>query len=513
MDYQRAYASVLCKLAALALGVSCVGAPSLVQAQDAFSEDVLGPDATAEEAVHMRLSEVRRYQLPDGMTPGELKIAAGVDGRTLYAATTGLAAAEDGGVQDAACTIVEAQQDGARAISYRFQDKPTGCVGVLAHPDGGFFVRGTHLTVLNLESVPAERGGFTARVDAAGREVWALADQALLEAKGVADGGTGEFVGRYVGASPTMAFNPQTRRLLAFSNGQLSAGDSRRVTQAHVIDADSGALRTSGLGFGIQDAGTVLKTALYRASQNDFLIHFKTGSGADNPFFSYNGRRSIDTVEPAGAQWRERDIPQVVIAADQSLYILSRTSKRPDADAEVSAYDPQGNLRWSVVLAQDSGPASPGPAENIWLLKDHILVGFPAPLGTSLRVLDRASGEQVGEERLGVNVVFGQIAYQILGIAQAAGASASLISAEPQTRIMREDRIEILSGPLPPDDANDVDAGAGDPDAPPSTGEDGGCAVANADALPPLSGLSLAFAVLVFTIANRKRTNCVNSGE
>ncbi|TDP75791.1 hypothetical protein DFR33_103130 [Bradymonas sediminis] len=513
MDYQRAYASVLCRLAALALGVSWVGAPGLVQAQDALSEDVFGPDATAEDAVHMRLSEVRRYQLPDGLAPGELKVASGVDGRTLYAATTGLAAAEEGGVQEAACTIVEAQEDGARAISFRFQDKPTGCVGVIAHPDGGFFVRGTHLTVLNLESVPAERGGFTARIDAAGREVWALADQTLLEATRVADGGTGEFMGRYIGASPTMAFNPQTNRLLAFSNGELSAGDSRRLTQAHVIDANSGELRTSGLGFGIQDSGTVLKTALYRAAQNDFLIHFQTGAGTDNPFFSYNGRRSIDAFEPAGKQWRERDIPEVVLSADQSLYILSRTSKRPDADAEVSAYNAQGNLLWSVVLAQDSGPTSPGAAENIWLLKDHILVGFPAPIGTALRVLERASGEQVGQERLGVNVVFGQIAYQILGIAQAAQASASLISAEPQTRIMREDRIEILSGPPTPNDANDADAGAGEPGGPQGSGESGGCAVAKADALPPLSGLSLAFAVLVFTIANRRRTNCVYSGE
>lgn len=520
MDYKRPIASRARRSVALVLGGLCLLFTQMARADDAlaadgmssdaFSADAAFPDVKTEDSVRLSLTELRSYKIPDDFDLANARIAPTEDGRTLIAATTGLLSAAADDPEGLACTVLVADDQAARAISFRYQSEPTGCVDVIAHPGGGFFVRGTKLKLQIDQIVPATLGGFTARIDADGREVWALEDQRLVDAASVAEGGTGAFAGDYLGAHSHLAYSPETDRVLAFSDGELSVADSRQVTQAHMIDAETGELRVSGLTFGLQDTSNTVRAAIYRAPEDDFLLHFGSALDLENSFVTYNGRRRVDAFALAGQDWRDRPVRDITLSSDQTLYLLSLSSEQVDAQSEVTAVDAQGDLLWTASLEQNERGVDLGLAEKIWVLTDYIVLYYSGPNGVFLRTLDRQTGESLGAQSVSGFSPFG-----IVAIFEAAGGTARLLSLDLQSATMHEFRLEVGSDEPPQNDADTgVDAlDSGTPNLTPSSGEGGGCAVCQARSVPPISSLGLAFGLFVFTIATRRRANRVHSGE
>lgn len=524
MVYHRSYAAIAGGLGALALGAFCLVSPAEALAEDVasadvFSEDVTSQDAISEDlvshnAVHLHLTELRRYAVPHSFRLDTARPVIAEDGRVLYAANTGIAAVGEGGVQNAACTVVVADASGARAISYRYQDKPTGCVGVLAHRDGGFFIRGTRLTTLNNQVVPDHQGGFTARIDAQDREVWVVADRSFIDADEVSQGGPGAYMGRYAGALAPLVYHHEMDRLLLFSSATMTAADSRTVAQAHMLDAQTGALRVNGLGFGPQGTRSQLTGVFYRDAHSDYLLQFSDAQ-QQTRFYTYNGRRRIDTFLPQGKDWSQRRIISAQWStAQQELYILSQLLGGVAPKDELSVFDGQGTLRWSVELDDRVDEGTLGGAERFWVLRDYILIGYRQGVGDYVRVLEQQSGESLGVDEFGMDALLGQSPYEILGLVSAPQDSLRLLRVQTQTQHIREDRVEVRRGARAPDDA-DAGAGAGDRDVgePGASGGGGGCAVSGSGALPPISALSLAFGLVVFTIADRRRINRVYRGD
>ena len=514
MEYHRSYAAVAHGLGALALGAFCLVSPGEALAEDADFEDASSEDVVSEDAIHVRLTELRSYGIPESFRLEAAHPVIAEDGRVLYAANTGIAAAGEGGVQDAACTVVVADESGARAISYRYQNKPTGCVRVLAHRDGGFFLRGNRLTTLNNQVVPDHNGGFIARIDANDREVWVLSDRSFIDADEVSQGGPGGFVGRYAGALAPLVYHREMDRLLVFSSATMTAADSRTVVQAHMLDAETGELRVNGLSFGPQGTRGQLTGAFYRESQKDFLLRFSDAQ-QETKFYTYNGRRRIDTFVPAGKDWTQRRIISAEWStSQQELYILSQLLGSVDPNNELSVFNGQGELLWSVELGARVDEVALGMAERFWILRDYILIGYRWGAGDYVRVLEQQTGASLGVAEFGMDALLGQSPYEILGLESAPQDSLRLLRVQTQTRRVREDRVDIIRGSPGPADA---DAGSGGSDAGdvgmPPGGGDGGCAVSDSGAIPPFSALSLAFGLLVFTIADRRRMNRIDRGD
>jgi hypothetical protein len=467
--------------------------------------------ASAEAAVSLRARELRSYEIPVGIDLSTAQITAAEDGRTIIAATTGVTRVVGEENLNAACTVVVVDEVGARSFEYRYRGGPTGCVGVVAHPEGGFFVRGARLAISAGGSKAGEVNGFTARIDGQGREVWALSDQALVDATSETEQGTGEFLGDYLKPHPQLAYSPAMDKLLAFSDASLSVADDRLVTQAHVIEAESGRLRVSGLTFGLAETrGTVVEAAA-RSDAGDFLIHTASLDGRDARFFAYNGRRGIDVFEPPGEDWSERVVRRMVYGADQRLYLLSTSPLQPGA-AEIAVIDAQAEPVWTAELEGASDEGELGPARAMWVGLDYVLVYYLPRSGPVLRVIDAQNGRE-----LGVVALSGLTENGLVTILSGANGRMRLLTIDVQSYIVHEFRLDFAAG-----DGADGDAGHGAVDSGDagSGGADtggGGCSAASAGSESPLSAAGLAFGLIVFTIASRswpsRRLNRVRTGD
>lgn len=460
---------------------------------------LLAPSA-AWAGVNLDATEVRSFEIPEGFNLSQAQIQATRDGTTILSATTGQEA-------DTACTVLVADDVGATSYAYQYDGRPTGCVGVLPHPQTGFFVRGGE--------ADAQQGdvyGFTAYIDAQGNEVWALPDQALVDADEEVDGGTGAFLGEYVGPHPQMAYSAEFDKLLAFTNGQFNIGGAQPLTQAHVVDADDGRLRVSGQTFGLSGSAGVIAEAVSRASDGYFLLYIYDAGSQGAHFFSYNGRNSIDAFKPLSQDWSQRYVRQMIYGPQGNAFLLWTPTNEPAAPTNLTVVDDEANEVWSASFEAtvDAGageePVELGLPLGMWVGANHALILYNGASELVLRVVDAATGEELGVAPIG-----GLTEHSPAAILDGADGSLKLLAIDSSGTTVYEFRFDISQGASGGEDAGG-DAGLGDA----GSGSDGagseeGCATVSPTSPAPVTGAVLAILLAVFTIATRtslRRSSC-----
>lgn len=377
--------------------------------------------APARADVDIVPTQVRTFVVPTDFELNNAQIQAGGAGATLLSNTLGA------DPEAASCGIVIATDEGARLLEYRFADAPTACVGVIPHPDGGVFVRGVNPT-----AQPGEATGFTSFIGPDDEEVWAVTDETLVTAS-PAPNGTGEFIGGYVEPHSAMAYSPQLGRLIAFTVGQLTIGqDARPITQAHVINVDSGMLRVSGQTFGQSGVG-IVGGVQSRASDGHFLLYFFSSGDQGAFFYSYDGRNNISFFNPRGEEWDDRFVRRMVYANDL-LHLLWAPSNDPVTDTRVTATTDSGAELWSATFEGDYQFRNGlevvlGPPVDLWVGSENSAVLHQASNGALLlRVMD-INGESGGVASLDLATD-----YTPLAIVNGANGALRLVTLDDSTR-------------------------------------------------------------------------------
>lgn len=255
-----------------------------------------GTSAVAQDELVVDADPVRDW--PAGVSPLVASIDTSVDGVTLMLEPYHREVENT----PPRCLVVIADGHRARSYDYEHQFEPTGCVDALAHPDGGFFVRG------EVGASPEEEvvgDGFTARIDADGQLVWVVEDSELVEPP-PHSGAEGEFLGQYAGALEGLAYDEATGRLMALTLGKRILPDTERpVVQAHVVRTDTGAVEFVGQAFGPLQREPVLELV---ARNGEFLIHTIDEVGGEQRFYSYEPGRAMTQFEPQQADWSRRRV-------------------------------------------------------------------------------------------------------------------------------------------------------------------------------------------------------------
>ena len=427
--------------------------------------------STARADLTLIPSEVRRYAVPQGFDPASALITSTRAGATVIAATTGSEALTS-------CTVVFADDTAATAFSYRHNQRATLCLGVSAY-EGGFFLRGADPTALL-----GEVSGFTALIDTQGNLRWTIDDRDLVEAASASDGGTGSFKGAYAGPHASLAYSPATQKLIAFTNGTLTIGPSERgITQAHVVDVETGRVVVSGQTFGPNVVG-VLGDVVTRTSDGNFLLYLLASAQRGAFFYSYNGRNRISQFSPAETSWEARFITSMVYGPGERLTLLWTPEASADSDTRLTRVDAMGELLWESSWPQETmrngGVLFLGRPLGLWVGASHSLILYLAGAEPFVRVVESSTGREVAV--VGLRAL---TQGSPLGLLSGPDGTLKLLTLDLDGDTLREHALTVADeGDLTPADMGATpdmgwDMGAQDAMEPEVSAEDGcGCGVA-----------------------------------
>lgn len=440
-----------------------------------------GASGDVHAQVALELTELRSAELP--VEVAGARFASTADGRTIVANTTG-------SPENAACTVVVVD-DGA-ATSYRYENGPRGCVGILPHPAGGFFLR-TRDPTADPQASPRPVTGETARIGADGEVLWSIPDRELVDALPEAERGTGEFLGQYGGPVGSMAYSETFDKLLAFTTGELSIGAGAKIVQAHVVDGADGQLRESGQTFG-EDTGGSLAALTTRASDGYFVLAiYRSGTDGVN-LYTYNGRRTIDFLRPGGQSWDQRDVRRVAYDAQGNLYLLWVDGEPATSSAHLSAAGPEGQLLWSQeypsVLADG---ADLGQPRGFWVGARYGVILYVTDTALQLRVVDILDGSEIG-----VAALQPPSGYQPITVLTGVEQRLKLLAFDPATRRLIEYEIGVSQG-LEDDE---------EPQSPGASGasqSDDGCGCSSTRGAGSPAGGILLVVVGLYAVRSRRR--------
>lgn len=391
--------------------------------------------------VDIELTPVRDYVLPGTFELGGAQIALGAGNSTILSNTVGA------NPDEAACGIVIATDTDARIVEYRFAAAPTQCNGVHVHPDGGVFIRGS-----NPLAVEGEVSGFTAFVDGSDQEAWVVTDETLVNANPEPTG-PGEFQGAYVTPHPTMAYSPALDKLLAFTIGKLVIGqDEKFISQAHVINVDSGQLRVAGQTFGLSGVGLVGGTTT-RSSDGHYLIYYFSNGDQGAFFYAYDGRTNIEFFNPRGEDWDDRFVQRMIYENDL-LHLLWTPSGGDTTQTRVTATTDTGAELWSATFEPEYTfanrlPVNLGQPQGMWVGAEFSAVLHQtAEAGLLLRVLD------INGESPGVAVLEEAGDFPPVAIVNGANGSLKLLTYDDANRHVYEHTMDFV-------DVDDFDPDAG----------------------------------------------------
>ncbi len=337
---------------------------------------------SAQARVAVAAQEARSYALPGMFEPLISSRDAGASGVTLWYETVGVERA-------ATCVVILVSGDQARSLSYRHDDKPTQCLQVLAHPEGGFLVRAVDPT-----ATPEDVSAVTARVDAAGALLWTLEDRELLE--------SGEVSGTYAGPNPEMLYSPAIDRVLIFTFSTLSIGPQERsLTRAHALEGKDGSIEVLGQTFGDNGLG-VVEGGVIRPATGDYVLHFRTPDLGGTEFYVYNGRNSISAFEPL----REGAFEDKIVVrmrqdpSEPRTLLLWTEGATADADAGLAMLDDDGRAFWDLELPVMTPELALGrPLDVVWG-EPHSVVVYRAGGELFGRVVRTQDGFELGVTRL-----------------------------------------------------------------------------------------------------------------
>jgi len=332
---------------------------------------------------------LRDYAMPGAFPLTESIIQAGADQSTLIATTTGEAS-------NVRCSVVVATTKDASVYRYVVDEQPTQCVGMIAHPTGGFFLR-----TKNPQALPGEVTGVTVFVDGDGIERWKIRDVELVAAS-ARPSGTGVFLGDYLTAFDTMVYSAESDKLLAFTIGKLTIGlDDKFIAQAHVINVTSGDLIRSGLTIG-QSGGGIPVEATVRPD-GTFIVVLDSLGLQGLQFFNYDGREGVEELKPLDDPWENKALVSMFYAAGV-LNLVWLDPNDASVSTEIATTNDTGRELTSVTFDStyqfaDGGFVVLGPPTKSWRALDYLVISFVTESNVFLRFVD-ANGDSPGMARL-----------------------------------------------------------------------------------------------------------------
>ena len=468
------------RFGALAVLAAVLWAPGLAIGADAADvADAVDADASADAPIRLEAQPIRSYDVPGGFTLDNRQVTSTDEGRTLIASTTGQES-------DSRCTVIVATDESARAYPYQHTSGGTVCLGVLPQPNGGFFLRG-----IRAGAEGGEVAGFTARLDARGRERWIIPDTETAESP--------DFKGSYLQPHRSMAYSESTGYLLTFTLGKLTIGDldEKRVTHLSVLE--EGQMRTAaktigaGGGFGVVGGVTSL------GASGDFLLYILTPAGSGAQFYRYDGRESVDQFEPLAEDWSDRFVRRMIYGPDQNIYLLWTEGKQKPGPARLTVVDQQEREVWSgeypAEVAFGRETRSLGAPVDMWVGSRYAAVMYRAS-GIYLRLLDARDGDE-----LGIVPLAGVTDETPLNIVRGREGRLTLLTVDQPAGRFYEYALSVETG-QPGPDAGTGDVGLADAGGEGAAG--GGCSGCSATGQP--EGLPLVYLLAFLSVVGLART-------
>ncbi len=326
--------------------------------------------SAAQADLKINADSLREYQLPGTFNIAAATVIVGANNATLLVSTIGASP------ETSACAVVSATSEGATLFEYKFNNKPTRCLGVVAHPEGGFFLRGD-----NPIATEGLVSGFTTFLSEKGDEVWAIPDQRLVDAE-EEPVGSGRFLGNYEQPLPVMAYSPKLDRLIAFTVGRLDIGPEQKyISQAHVINVQTGQFQVSGQTFGQSGVGITGGVSV-RNSDGNFIIFYYSSETKGAFFYSYDGRQEINFFKPRGEDWSERSILRMDYR-DELLHLLWTPTEDQESDTRLTITNDTSAELWTAIFEPEyqfsTGlDVNLGRARSMWIGKNETIVLYEA---------------------------------------------------------------------------------------------------------------------------------------
>lgn len=426
----------------------------------------------AEAAVELEGRTLRHFALPVGMDLSGVRVQGDGKGRTYLFGQLEAA-------QGQLCAVVVVDDDaGATQYDYRYQDLDTYCVGLVARPQGGFFLRGAAVS----EAIMASENpvvGFTAAVDAQGQELWVVHDDALVSAGAYPDAGSGVFMGSYSQPLGVMAYSERFDRLLAFTEGLLTIGrDQKRVTQAHVLGGSSGRLRISGQTFGQSGVGSITwaEPRLSASSDGYFVLQFYSQGSGGSTFYTYNGDKNIAFLKPSGQDWSRRKVLATAHRApDDAMVMLWVDDVAEASDVHLTVSSASGEALWSATWpGSEAANAALGLPVAMVAGDAHMALVYVTETAIISRWVETSTGRDLGLASLSAVTTLGPAA-----ILKGSEGRVVLVAHDAATNQMHEIELAVRELPEEPAPEEPVDApGPAEPASPQENTQDGGCAMA-----------------------------------
>lgn len=391
--------------------------------------------ATAQAQNTVKATLIRDWDIPTGTSPYLATVDATVDGTTLLVLGRG----EE---EEELCIIAISTKEWARAYNFRHEFSATRCLDAIAHPDGGFFVRGE-------SPLRSERGigGFSARIDADGQLLWTLDDEELIQAQ-APPAGPGEFLGNYLHPAEGLAFDPDHDRLLAitFAERPLATGE-RPFMQAFVIDAQSGQLLLNGRAFGPNRNDMIIDLT---GRSGSFLIRTEGLIDKETRFYAFDGIRSTSALRPGDKNWAHREIIGPM-SHHPAVGTLILSNPGPNL---LAIDDDDDHELWSHDLSNHNFDHDPGLPLRVWTGSAMIalLYQHPDDQRLSLRLLDAEDGQDIA-----LTSVDELISEDLIDLTRGPNGELRLLAIHPTKSRLREYELRISDGPHLPD-ASDSNA-------------------------------------------------------
>lgn len=425
-------------------------------------------DAQAQNVLEATL--LRQWDIPPGTSPYVAPIDSSVDGTVLVVLGRG-------SEEEELCIIAVADQERARAYNFRHEFSATRCVDAVAHPEGGFFVRGE-------SPMPSEHeiSGFSARIDDDGKILWILEDEALLETLPPPTG-PGEFEGNYGHPLSGLAYDPAQDLLMGLVLGtrSLAAGE-RPIMQAFIIQGATGELLLNGRVFGPNRNDLIVDLV---ARQGDFLLRTEGLIDRETRFYAFDGQRTASLLRLGDRNWAHREIlAPLSYHPSSGTFVLST----PGPNLLAMAPAEENRELWSRELASHEFDYDPGLPIQVWAGAEMVglLYQHPESQRLSLRLLDAENGEE-----LAISPVDSLISEDLIGLTRGDAGELHLLAIDPHRGVFREYELHL-----------------GDSSQSPGTGEagddsSGGCS--QSPATPP-GALIFLFAALSLFFYRRNAT-------
>jgi hypothetical protein len=311
---------------------------------------------------------------------------------------------------DATCHIVRAGTDETNAFTFDYGQSPTRCIGVEPGADGSMYIRGNRPSSDELKLT-----GFTVKLNASGQIEWDIADKKLVDARDE-PGGPGSFLGQYGRPMRDLSLAVDENQLIGFTIGEVSAANTTNpVTQAHVVQTETGRLITNGQRFGERFGQLGGVSTL--SSSGDFFLYLFDRAEQGAYFYSYDGGSNIDAVEPLGRSWAEDYVVRASPQGEDSLYLLWTETRGQSAATLFAKTNQTGTKIWRKSWQSQISPdLTLGAPRDFRVGESTAYILYQASNGLYLRAVDTETGESLGIEQLE-----GLIDPQPLSIVEAGG--------------------------------------------------------------------------------------------